>query len=106
MLNAIIRLSLQNRPLVIALSILLMGFGGYVATSMPVDVFPDLTAPTVTVITDDDIYSFSTTFAAVPTTRVLIEMPFDEVVHLDRLRGAPTVTAQVDLSGCNAFAAP
>ena len=61
---------------------------------------------TVTVITDDDIYSFSTTFAAVPTTRVLIEMPFDEVVHLDRLRGAPTVTAQVDLSGCNAFAAP
>ncbi|MEJ7637107.1 MAG: efflux RND transporter permease subunit [Singulisphaera sp.] len=52
MLNSIIRLSLQNRSLVIALSILLMGFGGYVATNMPVDVFPDLTAPTVTVITE------------------------------------------------------
>src|SRR3954454_1235693 len=52
MLNSIIRLSLQNRSLVIALSILLMGLGGYVATNMPVDVFPDLTAPTVTVITE------------------------------------------------------
>src|SRR5215208_4399930 len=52
MLNSIIRLSLQNRSLVIALSLLLMGLGGYVATTMPVDVFPDLTAPTVTVITE------------------------------------------------------
>src|SRR5215211_411706 len=52
MLNSIIRLSLQNRSLVIALSILLLGLGGYVSTNMPVDVFPDLTAPTVTVITE------------------------------------------------------
>jgi CzcA family heavy metal efflux pump len=52
MLNSIIRLSLQNRSLVIALSLLLLGLGGYAASNMPVDVFPDLTAPTVTIITE------------------------------------------------------
>ncbi|RUL86975.1 efflux RND transporter permease subunit [Tautonia sociabilis] len=52
MLNAIIRLSLTNRALVIVLSVLLLAAGGYVASRMPVDVFPDLTAPTVTVITE------------------------------------------------------
>ena len=52
MLNAIIRFSLLNRSLVIAASLILLVAGGYVATTMPVDVFPDLTAPTVTVITE------------------------------------------------------
>jgi CzcA family heavy metal efflux pump len=52
MLNAIIRFSLLNRALVIVLALVLLGVGGYVASSMPVDVFPDLTAPTVTVITE------------------------------------------------------
>ena len=52
MLNAVIRGSLTNRVLVIFAALLLMGVGGYVAATMPVDVFPDLTAPTVTVITE------------------------------------------------------
>ena len=52
MLNAVIRLSLTYRAVVIALAVALLGVGGYVATTMPVDVFPDLTAPTVTVITE------------------------------------------------------
>ena len=52
MLNAIIRGALTNRTLVVFAALLLMAVGGYVATTMPVDVFPDLTAPTVTVITE------------------------------------------------------
>ena len=52
MLDAIIRGSLTNRTLVVFAALLLMAVGGYVATTMPVDVFPDLTAPTVTVITE------------------------------------------------------
>ncbi len=52
MLNHLIRWSLNNRALVLAAAVLLLVFGVYTATRMPVDVFPDLTAPTVTVITE------------------------------------------------------
>ncbi len=52
MLNKIIKFSLQNRVLVIAASILLLLAGAYTATKMEVDVFPDLTAPTVVVLTE------------------------------------------------------
>lgn len=52
MLNAAIRFSLTYRAVVFALAVVLLAIGGYVATTMPVDVFPDLTAPTVTVITE------------------------------------------------------
>ncbi len=52
MLNRIIKGSLHNRVLVIALSVLLLIFGTYSTSNMEVDVFPDLTAPTVTVITE------------------------------------------------------
>lgn len=52
MLNRIIDKSLHNRAIVIALSALLLIFGTYSTSQMEVDVFPDLTAPTVTVITE------------------------------------------------------
>lgn len=52
MLNKIIRFSLNNRVLVIAASVLLLLAGTYTATKMEVDVFPDLTAPTVVVLTE------------------------------------------------------
>jgi CzcA family heavy metal efflux pump len=52
MLNKIIRFSLNNRVLVIAASIILLLTGTYTATKMEVDVFPDLTAPTVVVLTE------------------------------------------------------
>ena len=52
MLNKIIRFSLNDRLLVLVLSVLLMVAGVYTATTMDVDVFPDLNAPTVTVMTE------------------------------------------------------
>lgn len=52
MINALIRWSLGNRAVVLSAAALLCVFGGTVALDMPVDVFPDLTAPTVTVLTE------------------------------------------------------
>jgi len=52
MLNRTINFSLQNRLLIVVASVLLIVFGTYVATRMEVDVFPDLTAPTVVVLTE------------------------------------------------------
>ena len=52
MLNKIIRFSLNNRLVVLVASILLMLAGTYTATNMEVDVFPDLNAPTVVVMTE------------------------------------------------------
>ncbi len=51
-MNTLIRWSIEHRLLVIAASLLLVVFGIEVTRRMPVDVFPDLTAPTVTVITE------------------------------------------------------
>lgn len=52
MLNKIIKFSLQNRFFVVIASVLLLIFGSVVASRMEVDVFPDLTAPTVVVLTE------------------------------------------------------
>ncbi|MBN8566203.1 MAG: efflux RND transporter permease subunit [Flavobacteriales bacterium] len=52
MLNKIIKFSLHNRFFVVIASVLLLIFGSVVASKMEVDVFPDLTAPTVVVLTE------------------------------------------------------
>ena len=52
MLNKIIRFSLQNRLLVLVAAILLLIGGIYTAFHTEVDVFPDLNAPTVVVMTE------------------------------------------------------
>ena len=52
MLDHIIKWSLRNRIVTLFASVVLLVLGGYAALTMPVDVFPDLTAPTVTVLTE------------------------------------------------------
>lgn len=52
MLDRIIRFSLNNRVLVIVVSVLMMLAGLYTSATMDVDVFPDLNAPTVVVMTE------------------------------------------------------
>ncbi|MEX2139097.1 MAG: efflux RND transporter permease subunit [Pirellulales bacterium] len=52
MLNAIIRFALRYRVLTIALAIVVMVYGSYEAYQLPIDVFPDLNRPRVTIITE------------------------------------------------------
>src|SRR6187455_1118317 len=52
MLNAVIRFALRYRLLVVALSLTVMVYGSYLATTLPIDVFPDLDRPRVIIITE------------------------------------------------------
>ena len=52
MLSKIIQYSLDNRLLILFLAVAILLMGGYISQKVEVDVFPDLTAPTVVVLTD------------------------------------------------------
>jgi CzcA family heavy metal efflux pump len=52
MFNSIVRFSLNNRLFVLAAALLLMVYGAVTANRTPVDVFPDLNKPVVTVLTE------------------------------------------------------
>jgi CzcA family heavy metal efflux pump len=52
MLDRLIAWALRNRVLVLAAAALALAAGTWTALHMPVDVFPDLSAPTVTVLTE------------------------------------------------------
>jgi len=52
MLSWIIAASLKNRTLVVAAAVMLLLYGGYRMMQLPIDVFPDLNRPTVTIMTE------------------------------------------------------
>jgi CzcA family heavy metal efflux pump len=52
LLNTIIRFALNNRLLVVATTALLLVYGSVTLVGLPIDVFPDITKPTVTIMTE------------------------------------------------------
>ena len=52
MINAILKGALHSRMMVIVVAVLLMIFGVWTTMRLPVDVFPDLNRPTVTILTE------------------------------------------------------
>lgn len=52
MLNAIIKLALRFRIVTIALALVITVYGSYVTYHLPIDVFPDLNRPRVTIMTE------------------------------------------------------
>ena len=79
MIAHIIQWSLRNKLFVVAGALLLLFWGGWQAAHAPVDVFPDLTAPTVTVVTE--------AHGMAPTdTESLVTFPIETA-----LNGAPGV---------------
>src|SRR5438046_702356 len=51
-MKRLIQWSIEHHWMVLVFSVLLLGAGVWTAREMPVDVFPDLTAPTVTILTE------------------------------------------------------
>src|SRR3990170_6573884 len=52
MIDGLIRWSLGHRTIVMALAIAFLAWGGWTAARIPLDVLPDLTAPTVTILVE------------------------------------------------------
>jgi CzcA family heavy metal efflux pump len=52
MLDKLMQTSLQNRLIVLLGAVAMFGVGAYITLEMPIDVFPDLTAPTVSIMTE------------------------------------------------------
>ncbi len=57
MLDIVIRLSLRYRTMVMVAALIVMVYGSYLATTLPVDVFPDLDRPRVVLLTECPGYS-------------------------------------------------
>ena len=74
MLNKIIGFSLQNRILVLVASVLLLIGGTYTAMHTEVDVFPDLNAPTVVIMTEAN-------GMAAEEVEQLVTFPVETAVH-------------------------
>ncbi|MBB5036215.1 efflux RND transporter permease subunit [Prosthecobacter dejongeii] len=83
MLNQLIRFSLHHRPIILMVALLVLLFGFQTLTQLPVEVLPDMTKPTVTILTESP-------GLAPEEVEVLVTQPIESAVQgvggLDRLR--------------------
>ncbi|MDP2119151.1 MAG: efflux RND transporter permease subunit [Hoeflea sp.] len=87
MFTFLVTQSLRNRVLVLVLSVVLMGYGAFTAMNLPVDVFPDLNRPTVTIMTEAE-------GLAPPEVEMLVSYPIET-----QMNGLPGVERVRSVSG-------
>ena len=100
MIERLVRWSLANRPVVYALAVLLTLFGAWTAARTPVDVLPDLTAPTVTVVVDAGGYTPTEVEqrVTIPLETALNGSPGLRRVRSNSATGLSVVTLEFDWS--------
>lgn len=88
MFDRIIRFSLKNRLLVLSAAALLLVYGAWVIIELPIDVFPDLNRPTITILTE-------TGGLAPEEVETLVVLPMEIGINgipgLTRIRSVSTV---------------
>lgn len=88
MFDRIIRFSLSHRLLVLCVAAFLLVYGGWIIVELPIDVFPDLNRPTITILVE-------TGGLAPEETEVLVVRPIEIGVNgvpgLTRVRSVSTV---------------
>ena len=87
MFTFLVSASLRNRLFVIAMAGVLVLLGAYTARQLPVDVFPDLNRPTVTIMTESEGY-------APPEVEQLVSFPIET-----QMNGVPGVSRVRSVSG-------
>jgi HME family heavy-metal exporter len=87
MFTFLVSASLRNRLFVLAMAGILVLLGAYTARQLPVDVFPDLNRPTVTIMTESEGY-------APPEVEQLVSFPIET-----QMNGVPGVSRVRSVSG-------
>jgi Cu/Ag efflux pump CusA len=98
MLNAVIRFSLRFRTLVIAAALVVLVYGGYLTTTLPIDVFPDLDRPRVVILTECPGLSPEEveTLVAVPIETAILGATGVETVRSQSSQGMVVVYVEFD----------